>query len=32
LNPWIVGRSLPGGSYTIKLPIADQDRATVANP
>jgi membrane-bound lytic murein transglycosylase D len=32
LNPWIVGRSLPGGSYTIKLPIADEDRATVANP
>ncbi len=32
LNPWIVARTLPAGSWTLKLPATDQDRATVSTP
>ena len=29
LNPWLIGRSIPAGSWQIALPLTDEDRATI---
>jgi membrane-bound lytic murein transglycosylase D len=29
LNPWLIGRSIPSGTYQIALPLSEEDRATV---
>jgi len=29
LNPWLIGRSIPTGTFTIALPSTDEDRASV---
>ncbi|HZK76421.1 MAG TPA: lytic transglycosylase domain-containing protein, partial [Candidatus Kapabacteria bacterium] len=29
LNPWLIGRSIPDGTFTIALPSTDEDRASV---
>ena len=31
-NPWMAGRALPSGNFTIRVPATDLDRTTVQNP
>jgi hypothetical protein len=30
LNPWLIGRSIPAGTYKIALPLGDEDRASTS--
>jgi hypothetical protein len=31
MNPWLIGRSIPSGTYKIALPLSDEDRASLAH-